>query len=420
MNNIKNIVKAKLPLLFLVSCLILIHWHMNMSNDDLFFAKQSFSWDFFKQRYDGWSSRLITESILVIFMHMPFVFWKIIDSIMICGCIKGLTCLFWDDKKKFTNNFIIILLCLLYPMQELNSAGWGATTINYLWPMVFCLPSFIADKRVIDKQKLSKNFQIFSIVTLLIGIDVEFAWTFSLIMTVMTFGLIRNKKDILLYYFCKFFILIATFFKIILCPGNNVRFFSEVSSWFPDFLTLSIFDKIYLGTVSTASYLLGRSNLIFGIIVILFLYLSIKTVKSHFFKCYVMMLLLLKIVSINAANQDNIWSVIHGGTRVTIMNATSLANYLSFILSGLVLISIIVLLLILYGKCRKTYYLLIWYLSGLGARVIMIFSPTLYASSFRTFLPLDISLIGIAIVLCRDFIFSERNKTANCQAKCNT
>lgn len=411
MNNIKNVVKVNLPFLFLVSCLFLIHWHMNMSDDDLFFAKQSLSWDFYKQRYEGWSSRLITESILVIFMHMPFALWKIIDSIMICGCIKGLTCLFWDDKKKFPNNFIIILLCFLYPMQELNNAGWGATTINYLWPMVFCLPSFIADKKVIDKQKLCKKFQFFSIITLLIGIDVEFAWTFSFIMTIMTFGLIRNQKDILLYYFCKIFILIVAFFKIILCPGNSVRFFSEVSSWFPDFLTLSIFDKIYLGTVSTASYLLGRSNLIFGIIVILFLYLSIKTIKSHFFKCYVMMLLLFKIVSINAANQDNIWSVIHGGVRITIMNATGLANYLSFILSGLVLIGIIVLLLILYGRCRKTYYLSIWYLGGLGARIIMIFSPTLYASSFRTFLPLDISLIGIAIVLCRDFVFRERNKT---------
>lgn len=408
MNNIKNVVKGNLYFLFLISCLILIHWHVGMSNDDLFFAKQSLSLDFFKQRYGEWSSRLITESILVMFMHMPFVLWKITNSIMICGCIKGLECLFWNDEKKFINNFIVILLCFLYPIQELNNAGWGATTINYLWPMVFCLPSFIADKKVIEKRKLCKKFQIFSIVTLIIGTDVEFAWTFSFIMTIMTFLLIRNQKDILLYYFCKFFILLIAFFKIVLCPGNSARFFSEVSNWFPDFLTLSIFDKIYLGTVSTASYLLGRSNLIFGVIVILFLYLSIKTVKPHFFKGYAVMLLFLKIVSINAENQNNIWSVFHGGTRITIMNATGLSNYLSFILSGLVLIGIIVLIWILYGKCRKTYYLLSWYLAGLGARMIMIFSPTLYASSFRTFLPLDISLMGIAIVLCRDIIFLKK------------
>jgi len=310
MNNIKKVVKGNLYFLCLISCLILIHWHVGMSNDDLFFAKQSLSLDFFKQRYGEWSSRLITESILVMFMHMPFVLWKIINSIMICGCIKGLEYLFWNDEKKFINNFIVILLCFLYPIQELNNAGWGATTINYLWPMVFCLPSFIADKKVIEKRKLGKKFQIFSIVTLIIGTDVEFAWTFSFIMTIMIFLLIRNQKDVLLYYFCKFFILLIAFFKIVLCPGNGARFFSEVSNWFPDFLTLSIFDKIYLGTVSTASYLLGRSNLIFGVIVILFLYLSIKTVKPHFFKGYVVMLLILKIVSINAENQNNIWSVL--------------------------------------------------------------------------------------------------------------
>lgn len=132
MNNIKKVVKGNLYFLFLISCLILIHWHVGMSNDDLFFAKQSLSLDFFKQRYGEWSSRLITESILVMFMHMPFVLWKIINSIMICGCIKGLEYLFWNDEKKFINNFIVILLCFLYPIQELNNAGWGATTINYL------------------------------------------------------------------------------------------------------------------------------------------------------------------------------------------------------------------------------------------------------------------------------------------------
>lgn len=413
MNNIKNIVRENLPFLFLISCLILIHWHMSMSNDDLFFAKQSLSLDFFKQRYETWSSRLITESILISFMHLPFVFWKAIDIVMICGCIKGLSCLFWNDEKKLVNNCIVILLCLLYPIQELNNAGWGATTINYLWPMAFCFPSFIADKRILDKQKLSKKFQAFSIITLIIGTDVEFGWAFSLIMTALTFLLIEGKKKFWSYYFLRFLILIVSLGKIVLCPGNNARFFSEIGNWFPDFLTLSMFDKIYLGTVSTSSYLLGRSNLIFGVIIVLFLYLSIKTIKSRFFKGYVILLLLIKIVGINAENQNNIWSALQGGARITIMNATGTANYFSFILSGLVLIGIIVLIGILYGKCRKTYYLLIWYLAGLGARMLMIFSPTLYASSFRTFFPLDISLVGIAIVLCKDSILHYREKLRN-------
>lgn len=413
MNNIKKLVKENLPFLFLISCLIFIHWHMSISNDDLFFAKQSLSWDFFRQRYGMWSSRLITESILVSCMHLPFVFWKIIDIVMICSCIKGLSCLFWNDERKFVNNFIIILLCLLYPIQELNNAGWGATTINYLWPMVFCFPTLIVDKKILDNQKVSKKIQAFSVISLIIGTDVEFAWTFSSIMAVLTFLLIERKKQFLLYYFVKSLVLFVSLMKIALCPGNNARFFSEIGNWFPDFLTLSIFDKFYLGTVSTAAYLLNRSNLIFGVIIILFLYLAIKTVKPRFFKGYIVLLLLLKIVGINAENQNNIWSAFQGGARITIMNATRISNYISFILSGLVLIGIIVLIWMLYGKCRKTYYLLIWYLAGLGARMIMIFSPTLYASSFRTFFPLDISLIGIAIVLCRDIILCHRGKDRN-------
>jgi hypothetical protein len=409
MNKWKEKVQDNLPFLFLLCYLILIHWHLRISNDDVFFAKQTLSFEFLKQRYLEWSSRLITESILVFVMHFPFKIWKIIDIIMTVFCIKGLTCLFWEKPKYSINKFVCILLCLLYPIQELNNAGWAATTVNYLWPITLCLPSFIADKKILQKQYVSKKFLASTIITLIIGTDVEFAWAFSLFMTCVAFLLIKGKKNVFTYYFLKLLVLLLSFAKIILCPGNKIRFIEEIGNWFPDYLTLSLFDKIYLGSVSTASYLLNRSNLIVGVIVALLLYLSYRDNHSILLKGYAIFLLIFKILGINAINQDNIWSFIYGGERITIMNATKPGNYISFILSGLVLISIMVMLLILYGYCKKTLYLLGWYCAGLGARMIMIFSPTLFASSLRTFLPLDISLIGIAIVLCRD-IFIERQK----------
>jgi hypothetical protein len=393
-----------------------MHLGMSMFGDDINFSKKLLSIENMKQRYFKWSSRIIIDSFLIGLLHYPpypFLLWKILNIVMICCCAMGLKYLFWKDGNTLINNLVIVLLCMLYPIQEMSSAGWAATFVNYFWPITLCILSFVIDKRILNENYPNKKLQVFSVVTLLIGTDAEVAWVFSVFMTVVAYMLNYKKERLRWYYVAKFSILLISFIKIIMCPGNHLRFLSEVGSWFPDFYTLSIFDKIYLGSVTTASYMLNRSNLIFGFIVVISSFIVLSMRKQYLLKLYFSFILLLKFLGMNVRNQNNIWSLFHAGERITIMNSTNIMNYVCFACSALILISIAVLILSQFGVSKKSLYLNMWYFAGLSARMVLIFSPTLYASSLRTFLLLDISLIGIAIELCK-YVYVNKLKDIHC------
>lgn len=409
MNKYINFFKKNIPYLFLLTYLLCICLQIHMTGDDLIFKKQSLSFHFMQQRYYEWSSRILTETFLISILHIPYVIFKAINILIICFLVKWLKQLFWGSENSTVGYAIVIFFWILYPIQAMSSAGWTATIINYLWPMAFCLPSFIIDKKILNKCNPTKKYLIFSLITLVIGTDVEFACVLSLLITLGNFAIIENKKQYLKYYFIKFFVLLCSLTKVILCPGHYTRFVSEVSSWFPDFLTLSIFDKIYLGCISTTSYLLNRTNILFCFLLLLFLLLSYLITIKYSYKIYLIGMLLLKAIGMNALKQDNIWDIFHGGYRITVMNATSLENYISFILSICIITGIPILLWGIYGKTHKFLYLSTWYVAGLSARMILILSPTIYASGVRTFWPLDIALMGILIVICKD-IFRKLNQ----------
>jgi hypothetical protein len=60
-------------------------------------------------------------------------------------------------------------------------------------------------------------------------------------------------------------IIILVLINVIICPGNHERFFSEVNTWFPEYLSLSLFNKIDLGTTTFFHILITKFNLVFYI-----------------------------------------------------------------------------------------------------------------------------------------------------------
>ena len=44
-----------------------------------------------------------------------------------------------NDENKKDNIIMLVAMILIYPIMQMNSAGWAATTINYIWPMALGL-----------------------------------------------------------------------------------------------------------------------------------------------------------------------------------------------------------------------------------------------------------------------------------------
>lgn len=74
---------------------------------------------------------MVIEAVLIPLVHCPLL-WKILDiviftslPVLLCGLL-GVT---------GRGRWFVTGLVLLYPFADMASAGWIATTTNYLWPL---------------------------------------------------------------------------------------------------------------------------------------------------------------------------------------------------------------------------------------------------------------------------------------------
>ena len=105
-----------------------------------------------KQTYDSVFSLLITnymtktgkylsETIGIVSLKMPFVLWKIIDSLVWCIIAE---CLHYISGIKKMHNRIVVCICiLLFPFSWLDSAGYVMTSSNYIYPFLGLLMALI-------------------------------------------------------------------------------------------------------------------------------------------------------------------------------------------------------------------------------------------------------------------------------------
>lgn len=126
--------KEYLTFLILFIFLLSIHFYMDYSVDDLYFQAQlnsSTLSDFLSMRYNNWSSRLIIEPILIFLVKSNINIWRVTDSILyVLGVVLSLKLVNYKTNRNF--NIIGCLIFGLYPILDMNSAGWVATTTNYL------------------------------------------------------------------------------------------------------------------------------------------------------------------------------------------------------------------------------------------------------------------------------------------------
>lgn len=143
---------------FLILCIAMIILHINMIpfGDDNFFGtvlNNKNLFQYLNERYYGWSSRLTIESIMVIILSIGFNFWRILDVLVINLLAITLSKLFNDSNNREFNWFITIMI-ILYSFIDMSSAGWVATTLNYIWPLTFGIFSLMYIKKMIQKSEI--------------------------------------------------------------------------------------------------------------------------------------------------------------------------------------------------------------------------------------------------------------------------
>lgn len=404
------------PFLIFLIYAIVIHCTMQLgTDDDVLFAKalqeEGPLLHYYTTRYATWTSRLLLETVLIYVIQIPLL-WKILD-IAIFASIPALLSLLFDKGNNWGIRWLFVFLMFLYPFHDMATAGWITTTVNYLWPLAAGIAAFLPIKKLLQNEPLRWYHYVINIPLVLFASNQEQCCV--IIAALFFFFLIKQiicRKSwhypAMMLFLCALMLLF-----IMTCPGNKVRLVSNTEYWLPEFANLHLGGKIELGFSSTLYAFLfmmgpcGANYIILTFTFLLFL-AALKSKISIFKKiiCFlpfgICLLFSLQPVLSSVPILNRFFNRIN--TAMTLTGTRPFSHLPETILPDAIL-SLICLLIIfsmLFIFQNKKRFLLALYIMAAGfiTRLAMGFSPTVWASSTRTYLFFYIVvIIDAALVL---------------------
>lgn len=414
MEKIKKIYKSdNFPLFIYIVFIAIIHIFMTKESDDIFFSticsNSNISlFEFLRQRYILWTSRIIIEGVLVTFCQfLPMIIWKVVNIGMFYLLIHSISEIFVDKEKRKYNALICIVL-LAIPFDIFKEAGWMATMNNYLWVGAIGLYSISVFKKFMKNEKVSIWQKIFFVLATIYASNQEqMAGILFIIYTVIGgLYIIKNKKCnpiIIINYI----IIILQMLLVFICPGNLNRKISEETTWFPGFSDLSIIEKGKIGIITMMDYCIDSGRVVFFALIILIAYIIWKKYQNNFYRligCAPLILVIMFKYAMRILNEPEHIYLIQNSN---LFNWAKCAYYV--VILGLIGIE---LFIIFKDDKNKLITAILVYFVGFISRFIIALSPTIYASGERTALFWYISIL-VLIILNIQQINKEKEKVKN-------
>ncbi|MCM1257336.1 MAG: hypothetical protein NC307_05745 [Roseburia sp.] len=348
--------------------------------------------DYLVIRYHSWSSRFLIEGVLV-YISRHMLLWKIVDYVFWVFLAWAFAWLFPEEKRRVAC-FMTVGFLLMYPIWDLRTAGWIATSVNYTWALALGVFSLHGVTRVLYGKKTPVWLALLYILAGCYGANMEQMCAVLLavnFLAILYFA--YNKTDWKKYWhvFAGFVVSLGEILFILTCPGNALRENQEIANWMPKYASFDFVDKICLGFVETMQHLLNSGNfmfLLFAVILAVLVFLKSEELLHRFFAVIpvVMNVVLTFFQGMLEKYVPSFWELFENNAYVSGSNYHLGESYTLMFLYLLVLGSVLVSLVVVcesWAELIAQCYLLVL---GLATRVIMGFTPTIYVSKERTYL----------------------------------
>ncbi len=399
--------------------------------DDAAFAGESMpTGEFLAFRYRKWSSRVIIEAGVRLFSAAPQWVWKSCNILMILLLVWITADLFGRENKGSKTEilphaaFFLMLWCL--PVLSLCDAGWIATTLNYLWPLTFGLVAMRPLKHWIRNEKCPPWEYPVCPACIIVSANTE-QGAAVLLGVYLLFGIYllwAGRKPAPFYVVLLLFIAVSIVF-ILTAPGNVYRYAAEVERWFPGYDRLSLFQKLLMGFIDSVNYYASaggseRTNYLFALLTgILFAGVWQKRKEQRFSAMAVSAVIPFafywgvgqfanaRIAAGGFARGGHIAGLF--GKNRCLPTGAGAFDYLGwisypwkmvFLQAGVylgLLFCVGMTIWFLHGKSFETLLELTVLGTGLSSRVMMGFSPTIYASGERTSLYCSVAILIVCL-----------------------
>lgn len=341
------------------------------------------------------NGRVLTDGFANLFYRMPMWVWKVFDTCAftaaVCLLVRAFTPGGWKDVMA------ACALVGLFPFNYLNSAGWVATTANYLYTVLCLLVVVACVSRLERGEALRWWHWAVGVVCILYAANHD--QTAAILiggLAMYTLYCLLTRADgkktrtaaILLG------ISVLIYAGMLLMPGhiNRMNSTEEMYDWLPQYANWSFGKKLWVAFSTTAA------PLVFGkvkLAALLYVLLAALALQRKKWLALVASAIPVGVVGI---------CVLFGRERFICTYSYSCGmselrpGWLPALISLAVLVSLVyVICACVEGKGR---WLMLGALTlGAGSRLMMGLSPTVYASSFRTFTAFLFCIIVCCLVV---------------------
>lgn len=360
-----------------------------------------------KAYYNGNSGRVLIHTLLICFLNMPVIIWRIASA----GMIAATCCMMYRYSKvntvsanKFVEGLLALMSCALFfaiPSSILaNSVRWASGSLNYLFPVCALLICLFPFWKVFREEHLTIRQKWLSFLFLPLCANMEQSSAVLSAMGLLCFSHFyfrKNKTYIKKYRRDCIFLAVIWCSNILiavigyLAPGNSSRYTVELLR-FAGYNMYTMVEKLILGIQLFILYFYSFRGLMTWLIpsgIIALVY-----IRRHDYK---------------GAILPGINVILSCVQNILIRKVFDLEFLHPFDLCYLIWLASSILLLFYNGhiilQCTKDeyvrYWLLYMYYGLIAAGVIVCLSPTLYVSAGRTMYISYIMLILIIILMIR-------------------
>jgi len=364
------------------------------------------------------------------------VFWKIgtpfVLTLLIYS-ISNIIILNKNSDQKTSNRLhllIFILLLYIYPMVLTSAAFWVAGSITYIWSVSLGFYSFLHFIKFYRKDDVSNiSITFFFITALFASFGQE---QISVLLTVSSFLFIilyyiKNRK------FVNKPIIIQTLIYLIgtlnlVSPFSETRLANDVFLYYPDFPVLTLFDKIFRGSIWLINHLFFKEKFLLIFLLVLLIIYNLKYNFNEKIKCFLLPLLSipLLIIGLSLIPFDAIINILareiphnynfnisNGINKLIAFDVRDyhLNSFFEKVKYGIWLFYLFFIplsLILNRGNIKFNFFISTIIFAAYCSASVMFFAPSIYESKHRVFLLTDILLI-LAIGFLYFHMFANTN-----------
>lgn len=352
------------------------------------------------------NGKICTDLFAFLIYRIPFILWKILDSIIYVVIASLLSFLF--TKNTPINLLTANVLLLMFPFHYLITAGYICVTTNYIYTTLCMLLIIVPIKSAHEKKRIHPLWHIVVFTCIFYATNQDqsaMVLIGGFILYLIYLLYTRCNKQVLSLVVAYLILAVGCYLFMFLMPGHMNRMTStvEMELYLPEYADWSFFKKVYKGYTSTVAHIMFEKVNVFIVFIILLFLLSLshKKLITAFIGFIPLGIVLIEEI---IGTEYFIYPVYNPIMDLYPLESGLIAFW-GLICSFLILFSIFYIILSCTKNRARKWLLLSLLVLGAGSREMMGFSPTIYASSFRTF-----TYFIFALMICCLILLNELNE----------